>query len=334
MSQILKNRITTIFRILFFLATPLMSMTQDCKKVEITDFPLKDLPSEFDSTKLKNEESYKYYYGIGMEIDYVKARKKAFIEIKKNSGESPIDGYCVLMMLYANGLGVERNLDLSIRIACANVWASPAELEGRVQHLKNMKAGISNGTFDICDDITSGLMDGICHGIRSEKTDIQRKERLDSIISKWTIREKQSYQELRKAADSFFELSIMNEVDMTGTSRNAIMLDHSDDLGDQFLSEIKKLDKCSEKTHSMKDFKEADNKLNNIYKKIKDNTIAIYGSVTKEGVRKTQRSWLLYRDAWAHFGIIKCPSSSEFWWKTMITKERIIQLQELVESQY
>jgi uncharacterized protein YecT (DUF1311 family) len=317
-----------------FLPIPLVSMTQDCKKVEIADFPIKDLPNELDRAKLKNEESYKYYYGIGTEIDYVKARQKAFIEIDKNGGESPIDGYCVLMMLYANGFGVERNLDLSIRIACANVWASPAELEGRIQHLTDMKTGLSKGTFDICDDITSGLMDGICHGIRSEISDIQRKERMDSVILKWTSQEKQSFQELRNAADSFFELSNMYEVDMTGTSRNATMLDHSDDLDEQFLDKIKKVDKCSLKNYLSGDFNEADRKLNIVYSKIKDNTIAISGTVTKEGVRKTQRSWLLYRDAWARFGTTKCLMSTEFWWKTMITKERIIQLQELVEGQY
>ncbi len=334
MTQISKTKIVAIFQILLFLTTPLMSMTQDCKKVEIRDFPAKDLPSESDRAKLKNKESYKYYYGIGTEINYVKARQKAFMEIEKNSGESPIDGYCVLMMLYANGFGVERNLDLSIRIACANVWSSPAEFKGRIQHLTDMKTELSKGTFDICDDITSGLMDGICHGIRSEITDIQRKERIDSVILKWTTQEKQSYQELRNAADSFFELSNMYEVDMTGTSRNAMMLDHSDDLDEEFLDKIEKADNCSLNKYLRKDFNETDKKLNSVYSKIKDDTLAIYGSVTKAGVRKTQRKWLLYRDAWAHFGTIKCPTSTEFWWKTMITKERIIQLQDLVESQY
>jgi uncharacterized protein YecT (DUF1311 family) len=330
-----KTKIVFILKILIFLIIPLMSISQDCEKVKITDFPVNDLPNQTDRAHLKPGEAYKYYYGIGIQIDYVKARQMAFVDIEKNGEEDYIGGYAILMMLYANGFGVERNLDLSIRLAYANVWGAPAEVESRIQHLTNMKTGLSKGTFDICDDITSGLMVGVCHGIRSELADVKRKQRMGYVIKKWTIQEKKAYQKLRNAANTFFDQSSRYEVDLTGTSRDAEMLDASDYLEDQFLSQIKKVARCSiKKKYSKKDFYEADGQLNGIYTKIKDNTTKIEGSVTKEGVRKTQRSWIQYRDAWAVFGTTKCPDSTEFWWKTMITNERIKQLEVLVDNQY
>ncbi len=320
--------------ILFLMIFPAIAVTQDCKKVTISDFPVVDLPNKAERANLKQEKSYKYYYGIGTKIDYIKARQQAFVEIEKDTSETLIGGYDVLMMLYANGFGVERNLDLSIRIACANLWSAPAEREGRIQHLMDMKKGTSKGTFDICDDITSGLMDGICHGIQSELADVQRNVGTASITEKWTRSEKDAFDSLRKIADLFFDESSMYEVDQSGTSRAAFVSEQSDDLQDQFFGQIKKADQCSLEKYSNTDFNKADHALNAVYAKIKDNTIKVYGAVTKEGVRKTQRSWILYRDAWAWFGVIKCPESTEFWWKTMITKERTIQLHALVENQY
>ena len=88
------------------------------------------------------------------------------------------------------------------------------------------------------------------------------------------------------------------------------------------------------KKYSKEDYLKADHQLNVVYAKIRDNTVSVYGSVTKEGVRKTQRRWIAYRDAWVVFGSIKCPGVSESSWKTMITKERIHDLQFLVENQY
>jgi hypothetical protein len=321
--------------ILIILIFPLALRSQGCEKVKISDFPIKDQPTENDKLKLKDEEPYIYYYGIGVKIDYVKARHLALIDLEKNvRGKSVIDGYSILMMLYANGFGVDRNLDLSIRLACGNVGGAPAELEGRVQHLKNLKGGDSTEIFDVCDDITSGFMDGICHSIQSEIMAVNRKQDLDSIISKWSVQERQSYRMLRKAADSFFDKRVVFEVDLTGTSRAAFQQDESDELEDGFLSKLRKADKCSIKKYPQNDFLESDGKLNKVYSKIKDNTISIYGSVTKEGVKKTEIKWIQYRDAWVTFASIKCPLIPGIWWKTMITNERIEELQNLVDNQY
>jgi uncharacterized protein YecT (DUF1311 family) len=138
---------------------------------------------------------------------------------------------------------------------------------------------------------------------------------------------------MRKAATIFFDQKVAFEVDLTGTSRSAFQLDESDELEDRFLIEIANADKCSIKKYSTQNLFEIDSKLSRVFYKIKENKMAIYGSVTKEGVRKTQRKWIQYRDAWVVFAAIKCHRGTEISWKTMITNERIKQLQELVDQQ-
>lgn len=57
------------------------------------------------------------------------------------------------------------------------------------------------------------------------------------------------------------------------------------------------------------EFAKADAKLNMLYQKIQDTHGSQgWGTVTKDGIRKTQRAWLHYRDAWVDFAKIKFPS--------------------------
>src|ERR1700738_2989397 len=109
----------------FMLTAPLAVHSQDCEKVKLSDFPKTDFPKLIDTSYSKQEElkingSYKFYYGIGVPVDYVKARQLAFVEMalnKHKDASHPFAGASILMMLYANGFGVDRNLDLSIRLA-------------------------------------------------------------------------------------------------------------------------------------------------------------------------------------------------------------------------
>src|SRR5471032_2984865 len=72
----------------------------------------------------------------------------------------------VLMMLYANGFGVPRDVDLALHYAC-QLEAAKAEMEARVAHLAAAR-GIDRPfaqPFDQCDDITSGYMEAVCAAI-------------------------------------------------------------------------------------------------------------------------------------------------------------------------
>jgi len=337
MSKIDKRSLFLLF-ILAVLAMPLASQSQECEKMRIADFPKKDLPADVDlghvkRTDIKEEEAYKYYYGIGVPVDYVKARRLAFMEMAALGGqEDPLEGSSILMMLYANGYGVDRNLDISIRLACANVGGAGAEVEGRLIHLKDIKSGNSKEPFDICDDATSGYMAGFCESVHSELADIARKTMMDSVINKWSKRDQAAYEKLRGAAGNFFYQRVSSEIDESGTARVAIVEQESGSLEDGFKAEILNADKCDFIKYSAQDFIDADKELNLLYSKIMNGQLPVWGTVTKEGIRSTQRAWIRYRDAWVAFGAVRCPEMTDISWKTFITKERVSQLQELADE--
>ncbi len=85
------------------------------------------------------------------------------------------------MQIYANGLGVPRNLELATEYAC-QIWSAPAESDGRVLHLQALAA--KPGHFDFCDDVTSGANGSACVDRDSRSAAYTRNAKLDS----WRLR--------------------------------------------------------------------------------------------------------------------------------------------------
>jgi hypothetical protein len=303
-----------------------------CPKVKITDFPKKDLPPQnFNSEKLKFKASENYYYGIGVPIDYVTARYLAFTEMAGSEGEPALGGSTVLMMLYANGYGVKRDYDISIRLACANVGFAPAEVTGRMQHLRDMKAGKSSGVFDVCDDITSGYMGGYCESIISDKNKYRRQAIIDSVIGKLPNLDTALFNKLQATATKFFEARSGNEVDLSGTARAAFELAESDGLEKGFLDKVLKTGKCDFTKYSADDFKKADDELNAIYVKVMHvANMDGWGTVTKAGIKSAEIKWIPYKEAWLAFGKKMCPEIPEYTWETILTQERTLQLKQFL----
>ena len=127
----------------------------------IAAFPAGDLVAVSDRIPLKNCGTKNAYYGIGEPVDYEKARKCAFLE-RQRDPDLLFGSNTVLMMLYANGYGVKKDLDLAIRIAGCDVPGSRAEHKRRIAHLNKLKQKSEAKPFDFCDDITGGMMQGLC----------------------------------------------------------------------------------------------------------------------------------------------------------------------------
>ena len=327
------NLILPLWIFSVFLSISLNARSQNCETVKISDFPPKDLPKDLSPGILKQENSYKYYYGIGVKIDYIKARNLAFIEMSTpDYTGNGFGGPVILMMIYANGYDVERNLDLSIRLACANVNGAPAEIEGRLDHLKEMKSTGSKETFDICDDLSSGFMMGVCQGIISQKASYKRNTEIDSVTKTWSRKERAEFDKLRKTANIYFDARSTSEVDLSGTARAMYEYQESDNLENAFRNHVFEVDHCDIKMTSSGDFIKSGKELDSVYSLVLNKKPFDYGTVTKDQIRQTQKKWIAYRDAWVRFGKIKCPNSNGETIKTIVTKERIEQLREFLPA--
>jgi len=311
------------FIIFFFSVIPAKS--DDCKKLQISDFPKTDLPTDSDKITLKDEQSSKYYYGIGVPINYVKARKIAFLEMETANGDV-FSGAGILMMIYANGYSVPKNLELALSLACGNVDGAQAEIEIRTAHLKKLEEKPSNKPFDICDDITSGYMDGWCANIRNQLAGSKREADIRALTAHWLPNELQAFRKLQQAAKTFFDTRVENEVDLSGTSRAAFQIEESSDLDISFLGILKRCEAGTQPIYSTQEFIKADQELNAVYQSIVKNKAFDYGTVQQSGIRKTEKAWLIYRDSWVRFGKVKYPKMYSTSFKTFLTSDRITQL--------
>ena len=79
-------------------------------------------------------------------------------------------------------------------------------------------------------------------------------------------------------------------------------------------------------------FKLADKDLNEAYSKIMGRkNLENFGTITKGGIRATQRKWIKYRDAWTKFAAVKYPGTVSEVFKVWLTQKRTDQLKEFVQ---
>lgn len=270
-----------------------------CERVGRPKPPAGDRPTPAQARALAGCSAEKLYYGQGVKPDYVKARQCAFLEAQDNKAEV-FAGNTILMQLYANGLGVTRDPDLATAYACL-VDGAPAEVEGRVAHLQSLKSK-PDPSFDYCDDITSGLAMGYCQARDSDHTAVGRDARITALVATLPAAARSLYAPMKKSFDAFVDAH-GDEVDQAGTARAAEVIAEQDKARDQFVRDLDRLASGRWPAASSADAQAADAALNASYRKAlayaanADNV----GTIKPDYIRKTQRLWLVYRDAYLRF---------------------------------
>lgn len=163
----------------------------ECEIDMLATYPFSHRPTAEQSAALKDCDADKLYYGIGVHFDYMKARHCAFAK----------DSHDVLMMLYANGLGVPRNYAVAKMAACRADAQAP-ETEARLARLTRMQTGREGPSpkIDICDDAASSHLGARCAAIQGQLADQERAARIDTISARWSESEKAALQQLRSHA--------------------------------------------------------------------------------------------------------------------------------------
>jgi uncharacterized protein YecT (DUF1311 family) len=304
---------------------------QECARRSPIEEPPADLPSPEDKQELTNCRSYELYFGLGAPADLIKARKCAYLERDhgKKLPENPFGGAGLLAMIYANGKGVSRNFGLALKFAC-EVDGAPAENAARIEHLLQLQnENWAGGNFNLCDDATSGLMQGWCAKLQEDLTQVRRLKKLESLTQNWSSEERQAYMELQSVANAFFDCSSSNEVDLSGTGRAAFEIEVEASLKDGFLGALERFERGQLPKAKATDLAKADAKLNDLYNRIQSapNQPIEFTTVTPEGIKSAQGAWLRYREAWVEFGKLKYPVVLPESWRAWLTQERVKMLQ-------
>ena len=304
-----------------------------CRQVRGVKVPEADKPDAATRKALKGCSSEALYYGMGVPADPIRARQCAFLELEAadsaDSHQRVFSGRVMLMTIYANGVGAKRNLDIAIDQAC-HLSAAPYEHDGRVKHLAELKAkGWTGNTFSYCDDITSGFAQGVCSDHDARLAAQERTRHLDKLMEKWSAADRQAFTSLQKALDTFIETRGDNEVDLSGSARAAMVISDEEEHRADFTALLERLEQGKGPQASAEEFKAADAELNKVYQgvqKYPDEDVA-WGTVTKAGIKKTQRAWLKYRDAWVAFARTRHPSITREALSFELTKQRIARLE-------
>jgi uncharacterized protein YecT (DUF1311 family) len=289
-----------------------------CSSVKYLTIPSQDLPYDTEKKIFAKCDSDELYFGFKAPSDYVKARHCSIFKHQEDT----------LIMIYANGKGVEKNIDLAIHFAC-QFDAAPAEIEGRINHLIKLKEHPnSKKDFNICDDITSGYMMGYCASLEQRSENEQQKKHINAFIKTLTISEQKAFQPLQNTSKIYFETRLSNELDRYGSGAIAFRITEEINLNNKMIELLNKTIQCKFTSYNFNVYQKADKQLNLLYKKTQNKPDEDL-SITKNDIKKTERTWIKYRNSWVKFGRLKCPEVSEDTWMTLITKERIEQLKEL-----
>ena len=278
-----------------------------CRRLGDPQPPRGDLPTPAQRRALKACDSEKLYYGQGAAPDFVRARQCAMVEAEGEDAEV-FGGSTILMQVYANGLGVSRNLDLATAYAC-RIDGAPAERDGRVSHLQALKTKPERKRFDYCDDITSGLYGGFCSARDSAGAAVGRRAKQKALEARFPPAANPLYPPMKRAFDAFVEAHAAGEVDQSGTGRASFVIEEEDAVRDAFTRDIAALLAGRWKPAGAAEARAADAALNAAYRKAlaftgsKEN----YSTTKPDDVRKTQRAWLVWRDRFVAFARAAAP---------------------------
>jgi len=296
---------------------------KECAKLGEPQIPAADRPSAIEVQSLQACNSEESYYGQGRKVDFVAARKCAIFQ-RDAGNDFVFGGSAILMMIYANGQGVTRNLDLALRLAC-EVEGAPAELDGRLEHLHNLaKLKSPTEKIDLCDDITSGFMQGFCTGKEDKKIRAKREESFQALIAAWTPDEKAALAKLRTAAEAFAEARSNDETDLSGTGRAAFSIAEKSLQMQDFQECLEKLVVKKAPKYSTEQLQSEKQILDSTYREIQSRKEMenMGGTVNKAGIQKTQDAWLDYRTQWIAFAKVKFPEYSSDSIAAWFTKKR------------
>lgn len=301
----------------------------ECRSVKDLQPPEADVPSLKQQEDLANCDAKSRYYitlnhSNTTQSDWNKVRECAFAT----------DNADVLLMLYINGLGVKFNPDLAIKYLCSDdaEIAEPMFMLEDIERIKETGAPPSE-RVDVCKYAENTRTIDLCTGIEKIKADNTNKRELDEIASRMNAEQKASFDRLQQAVNNFVE-ALGNDVYLDhqgGTNRSILATSSEIAEKKQFLEDIKQFETGNFPSYTNEEFVELDKKLNSVYRDYMrttqdaHNPSSIDSAITKNDVRKSQRLWLKYRDAWVDFGSKRYPTVQAYVWKALFTDRRIDQ---------
>lgn len=296
-----------------------------CAAVKDVQLPTQDKPSPEETQSLGNCSSQDLYFGFGQPSDPAKARKCAYLEMEQGKDDLDIAGRSILMMVYANGKGADRNLDVAIKLAC-EMSGGPGDIAGNIYELERFRKAPANARYSVCDHSAAPHLYKSCAILGDRFDAIQRAKELSDITSGWSQKDREAFASLQHAANTFFKSRASSEIDLEPTFE----VQEVAFMENGFISRLKQLQKGDLPSFSAADRKKAQSEVDQAYADTQKDPNRRWGTATAAGVHQTEQLWTAYRDAWVKFGKTKYPHVTADSWQTWLDQERLAMLQKLL----
>jgi hypothetical protein len=296
-----------------------------CSAVKDVQLPAQDQPTADEKKSLANCSSQDLYFGFGQPADPVKARKCAYIEMEQGKDPLDIAGKSVLMMVYANGKGADRSLDVAIKLAC-EMPGAPGDVAGNIYELERFRKAPPNARYSVCDHSAAPHLYKTCAILGDRFDAIQREKEIADITSGWSEKDRKAFAPLQQAAQTFFKSRASSEINLEPTFEVQEMAF----MDNGFISKLQQLEKGDLPSFSAADKKKAQDELDEAYAATQKDPKRRWGTATVAGVQHTQQLWVSYKDAWVKFGKIKYPTVTPDSWETWLDQERLGMLEKLL----
>lgn len=296
-----------------------------CAAVKDMQLPAKDQPTADEKKSLQNCSSEDLYYGFDKPPDYVKARKCAYLEMEQGKDDLDLAGRATLMMVYANGNGANRNLDLALKLAC-QMKGGPGDVVGSIYELDRLKKYPPTARFSVCDHSATRHLYESCAILGDRFDSIKRAKKVAAFSATLTKNQQKAFSRLQEAAEAFFKSRASSEIDLGPTFE----VQEIAFMENQFIKKLQQLQAGELPSFSATDLHKAQADVDQAYADTQKEPKRRWGTATVEGVRKTQQLWIAYRDAWVKFGKTLHPHVSADTWRTWINQDRLVELQKLL----
>jgi hypothetical protein len=277
-----------------------------CAQADNAEPPATDLPTAAERKALADCDSADAYYGIEHPRDVIRARKCAFTEIEAGDTDGP-SGAGILAMIYANGEGVTQNLDVATRMAC-HAGHAPYDIHFRVLAIESKRQQKAHRPkLDYCDDLSSGFLGGLCALLDGRRADVARSRRVSRLSRTWAPARRAGWKRVLASAEQFSEARIGAEIDISGTLREAFIVEEQGYVRD-FDADLLGQLAARGPSSTPGDYRRADARMNGVYRQVMKGNDMDWPPV--DGVRDAQRAWLRHRDTWIAYVAREWPGRS------------------------
>ncbi len=309
---------------------PEIDVAGECKRVKNLQPPKTDMPSTREAALLSKCDAQDLYDAAGGnphadQSDWDKVRHCA---IATNDTD-------VLMMLYANGFGVTPNRDLAVKYACEaertlyNPENAVSDLVARMG-----VAGNPQRKIDICDYEWSDTALNICAERERNRANHANEHRYAALETNLSTTQKAAFRRLRRALQDMVRThDSVRPPWGHGSVSDALSTTAGVRIEEESLHNLEQCEQGALPDYSQGQYAEYEDRLMSVHKKLMQTAAPDpeinMTSVHVVSLKKRERAWLKYRDAWVAYGRVRYPQVPAYAWKAMLTQLRMEELEEL-----